>query len=182
MEKYGKPIITLFIITAVAGFILALAYNLTKDAAEEQKNLATSKAMQSVLIGAVDFKSVETGDENIPIITTAFDDSGNVIGYIAETLVSGYSGTIDILVGFDLDFIVTGIDILSHSETPGLGANSTEPEFETQYAGSKGLFSVVKTGSQTAEEIDAITGATITSNAVTQGVNNAIEFVLEYEF
>ena len=93
---------------------------------------------------------------------------------------NGYSANLCLTVGVDLDDIVTGVDITSHEETAGLGANATEPEFLGQYLGADGPLTVVKTPTGVTGEVQALTGATITSNAVTNAVNLARDFFAAY--
>ncbi|MBQ2617784.1 MAG: FMN-binding protein, partial [Synergistaceae bacterium] len=89
----------------------------------------------------------------------------------------GYGGQIGFVVGITKDGTVKAINILNHSETPGLGAKSTEPEFYGQFADKSSLpLKVVKGGASNPDEIAAISGATITSNAVTDGVNGAVKY------
>ena len=99
-----------------------------------------------------------------------------IIGYIFTTTTSeGYGGNIQISVGILNDGTVTGVEMLSISETAGLGMNANTPEFKNQFADKKvDGFVVTKTGAASDNEIDAISGATITSKAVTNAVNTAI--------
>ena len=96
-------------------------------------------------------------------------------GYCVEVGPTGFGGAVDTMVGIDSDGKVTGISVISaSSETPGLGARSTEPEFQAQFADQVGTeVAVAKDGGS----IDALTGATITSRAVTDGVNTAAAYV-----
>ena len=98
-------------------------------------------------------------------------------GYCVEVGPTGFGGAVDTMVGIDSDGKVTGISVISaSSETPGLGARSTEPEFQAQFAGQVGTeVAVAKDGGS----IDALTGATITSRAVSEGVVAAAQFAAE---
>ena len=88
---------------------------------------------------------------------------------------NGFGGAIDMMVGVDVSGAVTGVAIVSQSETASLGANCTREDFRAQFTGKTGTLSVSKDGG----EIEALTGATVTSRAVTEGVNTALEFVQE---
>jgi electron transport complex protein RnfG len=103
--------------------------------------------------------------------------AGTVVGYTFSTTASGFGGGVGVLTGIDAAGTVTDIRIVSHSETPGLGAKSTDPAFTDRYKGKATDASLVvtKTPSTQPTEIDAITGATITSRAVTTAVNYAID-------
>ncbi len=92
-------------------------------------------------------------------------------GYVIEVTPSGFGGTIDMVVGVKTDGTVAGVEIISMSETSGLGANASKESFRSQFVGKSGDLAVTKDGG----DIDALTGATITSRAVTQGVNTALQ-------
>ena len=91
-------------------------------------------------------------------------------GWIIEVTPSGFGGLIDMLVGVDTAGKVTGVSIISMSETSGLGANAARESFRSQYVGKSGSVKLRKQGG----EIDALTGATVTSTAVTKGVDLAL--------
>jgi len=99
-------------------------------------------------------------------------------GYAIKVGTKGYGGEILMMVGINKDGKIGGIKILAHNETPGLGAKAPEKEFSGQYdkKSIEKSLKVVKTKPSADNEIEAITGATITSNAVTKGVNDAVEF------
>ena len=95
-------------------------------------------------------------------------------GYVVESMSpNGFGGALDMMAGVDNDGNVTGIAIISHAETSGLGSKSTDPEWQAQFKGVNGTIGVTKDGYQ----INAITGSTITSRAVCDGVNTAIAVV-----
>ena len=96
-------------------------------------------------------------------------------GYVVRVSPNGFGGAIDMMVGISADGTVTGVAIVSQSETASLGANCTREDFRAQFTGRSGTLAVSKDGG----EIDALTGATVTSRAVTQGVNTALAFVKE---
>ena len=103
----------------------------------------------------------------------AVDKNGDLLGY-AFTVVSGegYGGDIRFSMGVKEDGTVTGLSILSISETAGLGMNADTPEFKEQFVGEKtDRFVYTKKGASAKGEIDALSGATITTNAMTNGVN-----------
>ena len=101
-----------------------------------------------------------------------------MVGYVVTVTTSeGYGGVIQVSIGIAVDGTVKGIEMLSISETAGLGMNADTPEFKAQYADVlTEEFVVTKTGATAENEIDAISGATITSNAVTNAVNSAIAY------
>ncbi len=100
-----------------------------------------------------------------------------LIGYVAVAASKGYGGDVQVMIGVNLDLTIAGIEILSQSETAGLGANCENPEWLSQFVGKSGTLAVSKDGG----EIDAITASTITSRAVTSAVNKALAQVEEFE-
>ena len=180
MFKLG---LNLLIISAVASLLLALTNSVTASTIAQRNEQANAEARKLVLESAQDFeevKDVKTDNSKgveVSEIYEAKDASGNTVGYTLKVLPSGYGGTIELMVGIDsAKGQVSGINVVSNSETAGLGAKSTDPEFSDQYKG-KPLeeLSVLKNGTPGDTEIKAISGATITSTAVTNGVDAAIE-------
>ena len=180
MFKLG---LNLLIISAVAALLLALTNSVTASTIAQRNEQANAEARKLVLESAQDFeevKDVKTDNSKgvkVSEIYEAKDASGNTVGYTLKVLPSGYGGPIELMVGIDsAKGQVSGINVVSNSETAGLGAKSTDPEFSDQYKG-KPLeeLSVLKNGTPGDTEIKAISGATITSTAVTNGVDAAIE-------
>ena len=162
------PAMALFLICLAVALLLSFTNELTKAPIEKQEKLAKENAMQSVCAEAVSFEEVLENEAYM-----GFDSKGNIIGYAIEVTVKGYGGDVKIMVGISEDEEITGVEILSRSETPGLGANCTNEKFRSMFEKPipESGFKVNKDGG----DIDAITGATITSRAVTNGVNEAIE-------
>ena len=102
------------------------------------------------------------------------EENGEIIGHVVVNTAKGYGGDISVMTGVDADGKVTGVNILSHAETAGLGAKAAEQSFRDRFVG---LVSGITVSKDKAGEnsIDAITGATITSRAMTEAVNAAIE-------
>ena len=123
--------------------------------------------------GAVEIPSqVEYNGED-PLVKSIY--AGTEGGWVVEVIPSGFGGELDMVVGISPEGVVTGVSIISMSETSGLGANAMKESFRSQYAGKSGVLAVSKDGGQ----IDALTGATITSRAVTNGVNAALSAVAD---
>lgn len=201
MKKGGfiKDAIILCLITLISGVSLGTVYEITKGPIAEAKLNAKKKAYQEVFSEAGDFKEntdamatitensqalTELGYGNVGVdeVNDALDKDGNVIGHVLITnSKDGYGGEVQITVGIDKGLKVTGIAFLTIAETPGLGMRAKEPEFYTQFAGKQvDSFEVTKTGASSDNQINAISGATITSNAVTNAVNVAVYFVKNY--
>ncbi len=174
--KILKAGLVLFVIAAIAGLSLGYVEKITKPLIEEQERLVTEKALKNVMSEATSYTAIEDLDFSSTIVTNAYIGEG--VGYIIEVNPRGYGGSIKMLVGFDNEDKITGIDIVTHAETPGLGALATEESFKEQFIGKTPELTVVKSESTTDSEISAITASTITSNAVTFGVNEAYSFLL----
>ena len=177
MKQIIKLTLQLFIVAAVTTALLAMTYAFTLEPIANQIRMTQEKMMKAILPQAADFKEMSAEKSgNIVRIFEASNENG-AIGYVVELAPSGYGGAINMVVGISkADNAVAGMRVLKHSETPGLGALSATEKFYRKYD-NKGLtpLKVVK-ASPRADEIDAITSATITTNAVTAAVNEAIEW------
>ena len=191
MKNIIKNTLILTAITLVAGILLGLVYEITKEPIALAKEAAKKEAYQQVMADADAFEGLELVEDAIKQVEETVESSGCIInelveakangetvGYVVTTTTSeGYGGEIQISVGILTDGTVNGVAILSIGETAGLGMKATEEEFYGQYAGKNvELFSVTKTGASADHEIDALSGATITSNAMTKAVNSAVVY------
>ncbi len=172
--------IALFIITLIAGVLLGAVYMITKDPIDAVTN-AVKSFQSDVASGKVDDESYTYTDVELIEARTA-SSGGSQAGYVVKASGKGYGGAVTIALGITNEGEVLGIQILDASnETPGLGQNSTSESWNSQYIGmtSDKTLSVVKdgSGSQDNGTINSISGATITSNAVTRAVNVALKFV-----
>lgn len=166
--------VTLLIITALAAAALAGINMITKDKISENKLLKTQAALAEVLPGAVDMSVVDNGSGIVQAVYAPAAASP-VQGYAVQvTPTSGFAGGITMMVGIDAEGRVCGISIVTHAETPGLGAvaDAATPAGEAFRDSFVGL-----SGKLTVNDIDAISGATITSKAVIDGVNAALEYI-----
>lgn len=161
----------LFAITAISAAVLALADSYTRPVIEENNKIAQNEAMKKVLPEADDFQKLE-------FTQTATVDEVYISenGYAVKVSPKGYGGEIGMIVGIDNELLVTGVEIITQSETAGLGANCKTPEFRQRFIGKTENIKVVKNGAKD-NEVDAISSATITTKAVTLGVNEAISTV-----
>jgi len=167
---------SLFLIAAVAAFVLALVNALTADTIARHAEEKRQAAMASVMPGANVFSEMYNNDTTIDRISGAYNGT-TLLGYCVEVTPNGFGGAIRLMVGVDANGSVTGASILDHAETAGLGAKAADSAFLNQYIGKSGSITV-NNGSNA---IQAITGATITSKAVTQGINTALTAVLNYD-
>jgi electron transport complex protein RnfG len=180
-----KPMIALVVVTLVASFFLGLVFTITEGPIAEQKAKAETEAIANLIAGTTQTENVMKGEPidsevSITKITKCLNNDGQVLGHVLSVAPKGYSGAIDIMVGIT-GGVVQGVEIISHSETPGLGANADTPAFTGQYTGKTGSFNVIKIGPAGENEIQAIASATITSQAVTDGVNAALTFYSEFQ-
>ena len=158
--------------------ILAVLNDVTAPIIAQNTAKKQEESMRKVLEQAENFEYLTILDFNGAVgeIYRGLNSDGQAIGYAVMTSSNGYGGEISLAVGIDDELKVTGVDVISHSETPGLGANCTNNEFKNQFISKTIGVEVVKTGAKD-NQIDAITSATITSKAVTSGVNTAISAV-----
>jgi len=186
----------LLIITLIAGLALSSVYEITKAPIAEQQELKKQKANQAVF---TDASSFETDEElmslaqgadltaysedfdgiTIDEVNRALDASGNVIGYnLIVTTTQSYDSSLTLVFGYSMDGVVKGIEYTSLTETAGLGMKAKDKSFVDQFLNKQvTLFTVTKTGAASEDQIDAISGATITSKAVTNAVNAGIAFI-----
>ncbi|MGL6107626.1 RnfABCDGE type electron transport complex subunit G [Romboutsia sp.] len=184
MKNMAKLGAILFAICAVAALALGLTNQVTAPIIEQRNIEANNESRQIVLSDATEFKqmdnSVITSVSGLEdgLVAEVYEASkgSDLIGYTIKTLPKGYSGKIELIVGISKDGKLTGINIGSMTETPGLGTKAAVSPFKDQYEGklAKELM-VVKGNSSGDNQIEAISGATITSKAVTKGVNAAIQ-------
>lgn len=181
MKDILKLGVTLFAICAVAALVLGVTNNITAPVIEERNIQASNEARKIVLSETDEFKELDGMNSDIVLEVYEGIKDGQVIGYTIKTSSKGYGGAIELMVGISKDGKITGVEIGNHSETPGLGSKATEPMFKNQYVDkdvSNSLL-VVKGSANNDNEISAISGATITSNGVTSGVNAAMKIYNE---
>jgi electron transport complex protein RnfG len=169
--------LSLFIFTGVASFALAGVYNITKEPIAKVEKLKKENAIKEVI---PDFDTVITSDITIPdqarpvSISEGFKDSVPAGVAIQSFSLKGYSGLIELMVGFDTASCITRIAVLQQKETPGLGTKMDAPKFKEQFYGkdpSEFRLKVKKDGG----DVDAITAATISSRAFCEAVQQAYD-------
>ena len=167
------PALALLLIAGVSSFLLAMVNSLTAPVIAEREKEETAAAMALVMADAESFSdAIPVPDGQGNAYYEAKDASGGVIGYVFTTSGTGYGGEISVMTGVDAQGLVTGVQLLSINETPGLGMRAQGEDFLSQYEGKSGTLVLSKTAS--GDEIQALTGATITSKAVTAAVNTAL--------
>ncbi|MDD7283387.1 MAG: RnfABCDGE type electron transport complex subunit G [Wujia sp.] len=190
-------IVAICVITVVMGAALGGVYSVTKNPIEKAQEQAKNDAYAEVLPEATRIMSVEEDgnvvkqinpllesygfeDVHIDDICVGGDDEKNeLVGYvILITSTAGYGGDIQMAIGINTEYQITGISFLTLNETAGLGMEADTDEFKSQFIGKQvNKFEYTKTGSTKDSEIDALSGATITTSAVTNAVNAALRTI-----
>ena len=171
-----KTALPLVLICVVISASLGLTNELTKGPIAQLAQEKEMAARQEVLPQAVAFEAIEGMDSEF-INYAAFDAYGKKIGYVITTAASGYGGKVQIMTGITTDGSVSGVSVLSQSETVGLGANCEKESFRDQFVGKipQNGYVVYKNGSASVDGgIQAMTSATITTSAVVSAVNSAV--------
>lgn len=188
MNKPIKDALALTAITVVSGLLLGLVYGITKEPIAKQQEKTQMEAYREVFPDADSFEDyIDAGDEKmrsvldengyeaeeIDKMVKAVSADGSQLGFVVTVTTSeGYGGDIQFTMGVADDGTLNGISILSISETAGLGMKADTDEFKSQFAGKNvEAIHYSKTGAAADDQIDAISGATITTNAITNGVN-----------
>lgn len=191
MKSMLKEAAILFVITLISGCLLGLVYDVTKEPIEKAQAAAKEEASKEVFADAASFVLREDIDSEtatavvteagfkvtIDEVSEALDAGGALLGYvITVTDHEGYGGDIQFSMGVRNDGTLNGISILQISETAGLGMKA-DPVLKEQFVGKNAAqFSYTKTGAASEDQIDAISGATITTNAVVNGVNAGLTY------
>lgn len=173
MGKIIKLGVTLAVFCVISAGLLAYVFMLTGPQIEANAKASFEGSLREVLPGAESFKSVTAAGAKSEIYEGIA--GGQAVGFAVKVAPRGYSGEIVMLVGVDPELRVKGMKILNQRETPGLGTNVEKPKFQKQFIG-KG----VKDAFEPKKDIDAITGATISSRGVCEGVKTALKDSAEY--
>jgi len=179
----------LLIITAIAALCLALVNKLTAPVIAQNQIKTMEAAQKEVLPEADSFKALDFSNEKLEFTKTSGTYIDNfylgmngdkTVGYVVTAVSKkGYGGDIRVMVGIKSDLTINKVKITETKETAGLGLNASKPDFIEQYIGRSEYLSVIKNSDPTTEgtDIAAISSATVTSKAVTNAVNTAIELV-----
>ncbi len=195
LQRIPKPVIALTLITAIAGLALSGVYSMTKDTIDTQKAEAARASFRVVCPGAETFEetaAVRTAlEENPGVWGSSFgrskireayegrDAEGNVVGYVVSVTSSdGFDGDITLALGLNTEGAINGISFTELHETAGMGMRANEDSFKGQFAGRTMYpFKLTKNGEASSEdEIDGISGASVTSSAVVNAVNAGLDF------
>ncbi len=173
-------------ITFSVALLLSLANLATEGRIKAESVRAQDEARKSVLSKADSFEEMQIeglGKDAYKIVKSIYvgKAGGDSVGHTIGVAPNGFGGAIDMIVGINTEGEITGVNLINHQETPGLGSKASEPTFIEQYneKSVKSLLKIIKNGSPNEDEIVAISGATITASAVTDGVNTAIKVYRE---
>lgn len=189
MKKILKDTLILAIITIVSGLLLGLVYMITKEPIAEQNEKTKLAAYNNVFDTLDSYEEIEALDNAqkaikdagysavvLNEVVKAFDKDKKELGLIITvTDKDGYGGDIKMTIGIDVTGTITGLEILEINETAGLGMKAKDESFRKQYIGiNADKVEYTKNGKTKDNEIDAISSATVTTSAVTDGVNGSI--------
>ena len=194
MKNILRDTIKITLITLISGIFLGFVFQITKDPIAQAQEDAKQNAYKKVFSQAVSFeedssfnkedaakylKEQKMSESQIDLLVKALDKDKKVIGYVVNvTNHKAYGGDISYTIGVKADGTLNDYEILSISETAGLGMKAKEDKFKSQFHNVKvDQFTVTKQKAGSESEIEAISGATITSKAVTNGVNAGIRYI-----
>ncbi|MBQ3417066.1 MAG: RnfABCDGE type electron transport complex subunit G [Ruminococcus sp.] len=176
------PTISLFLICMVITAALAITNSVTADKIAENEAQKKTESMQTVVPDAASFEALDTDDAEAYF---GLDANGNIIGYAISTTATGYGGQVKVMTGIGTDSAIIGVDVFyNDDETPGLGKNTSNESFTDQYSGLFADNDIVVSKDDTAgsaQTVDAVTSATISSRAVTKAVNEALTIYNEIQ-
>ena len=159
--------IVLGLIAAISAGLLGGVNDFTSKVIAENTKKIVNEARKEVLPEASDFKEEEAKEADGMQYIPGFNDAGEIVGYVASVTEPGYGGDINFVVGIDKDAKVTGLNVVTSSETPGLGAKINEKEWQEHWIGKDATYEFNKS-------VDAFAGATISPSAVYRGVIRAL--------
>ena len=194
MNKIIKNTLLLTALTVILGLILGYVHQITEEPIAQQEAATKQAAFSEVFPEATNFQELELTedemdvrfadaiaaggytDEYIDGVAAAMDDADQILGYVFTiTTKEGYGGDIQFVMGISNENVIKGISFLSIEETAGLGMKATGDDFKSQFVDKPAeLLEYSKTGAEAENQIDALSGATITTNAVTNGVNAGV--------
>ena len=177
----------LFLIGAISAGVLAWLNDATKDLIAQNDAMASMDPaiLEAVMPGSVMFnaygdsalvEAVKSENDKVIDILTAVDASGNELGKVVRTLstVKGFNGDMELYVGFTTEDKISGVSVIYHEETNGIGSKTTLPDYTEQYRGKDGSTEIGE------KDVDAVTGATYSSKSFLSAVNNAVKVYSEH--
>lgn len=171
-----KIAVTLFLIVGITACVLALVNQLTYKQIEKNQQDTINAAMNEVL-PAESYELCEPSSSDAAEVTSVYEakgSDGGLAGFCIQTSTSGFGGAVEIITGVDDEGNVTAVRAISMSETPGVGMKTKETSFLDRFSGKSGTLEAVKGDVKDDTQIAAVSGATVSSKAVTKGVNAAL--------
>ncbi len=159
-NEYIKPVVVLVVICLVSSFVLASVNQVTAPIIDEQKNAAIYAAMRELLPDATKFNELPCEVNNV----SAFYEDEGASGYIAVAYAKGYHSDVTVTAAFDAGGAVIGLNVDASGETTTIGAKVAEPSYTESFIGARG----------TADGVDALAGATVSSKALKRALNSAM--------
>jgi electron transport complex protein RnfG len=184
MNNISMMLLNLTIVAALSGVILSGAFHFADPLIKANKEKELREAIFTVLPEARDYRLIEkTTEKEKLVVYLGIDENGQPAGVAFKAEGSGFQGNIGIMVGIDIDYLkLKGIEILEQTETPGLGDRIREGKFKGQFKGleiAPKIEYIKYRKPEKPNQIQAITGATISSDAVVKNINRAVERVLK---
>lgn len=159
----------LLLICAIVAAIMAFVYQLTLAKYEENLQETKNQAVEQIFgQDGLRCEELYTDGDTGAVVYRVLRESGDVEGYCAESVAPGFGGDLSVMVGYRADLSILGVSVVSMSETPGLGSKVGEAAYLDGYEGKTGELTLGK-------EVDAISGATISSKALLSAVNQATD-------
>ncbi len=162
----------LLLICAIVAAVVAGVYHLTLSTYEANMQETKNKTIADIFPGVEGLTSKEMTAVKDVALSEVYDKNNVLIGYCAESVAAGFGGDISLMIGYAPDGSIVGVRVLAMSETPGLGSKAGEAQYLASYDGKTGILTLN-------QDVDAISGATISSRAILEGVNAATEALQE---
>lgn len=174
------PVIVLIVACTICTLLLALINGITAEAREQQRMLKITQNRQLLFPEGKEFSELDVADlqpevGNLTALAQVTDQSGQELGYIAESNSPGYGGLVNVMVGIDTEGKIVGVRILDNSETAGLGKKVENDSFRNQFNDLSATDRYSARNNPEYKKIDAVSGATISSEAVSQSINIACD-------
>ncbi len=186
-NEFLRMALILFLITSIIGGLLAVVHHFTAPVVERSAEERLNHSLQELMADAAEFskiveysESIFLGDVQVPVraVYIAKDSAGQALGYCVNVAPKGYSDVIDMMVAIDIEGAVSDVDILSISDSSGIGSKvQTDDQLRNAVKGINDSVKLVKQAPASKSEVQAIAGATVSSAAYVNGVNAAVEVV-----
>lgn len=180
LNRGAMPVIVLIIACTICTVLLALINGVTAEARAQQRLLKITQNRQLLFPQGKDFSEedvteIQSESGNLTALAKVTDSSGQELGYVAEANAAGYGGPVNVMVGIEETGKIVGVRILDNQETAGLGKKVENDAFRSQFNDLSATDRYTARNNPDYKKIDAVSGATISSEAVAQAINTACE-------